>query len=359
MSAAIRYAKTVDPIHTDGRDIDIDVAELVGEAAGQQASGKAGEHIQSMAQPWRQILKPKRTDPTYYDRPMLNKPIWEWAIPTYYYVGGLTGASLVLGAAAQVIDGPANEELIAHCHLVGFAGAVVSGALLTYDLGRPERFLNMLRVFRPTSPMNMGAWILTGAGAMVTGAFLLRKRRGWLGTVGYVCGYAAGFFGAALATYTGVLISNTAIPLWQESRRVMPLLFGASAVTSVGSLFELLPENPKGRRITKAFGIAGEVAELTASALVEQQVSAVPRVARPLRRGWSGFLWKAALGCTAISLLAGTAPKQTRNRQLAAGLLGTIGSLLMRFAMERAGSVSASDPRASFHLQRAETSVSV
>jgi formate-dependent nitrite reductase membrane component NrfD len=168
-----------------------------------------------------------------------------------------------------------------------------------------------------------------------------------------VCGYAAGFFGAALATYTGVLISNTAIPLWQESRRVMPLLFGASAVTSVGSLFELLPENPTGHRITKAFGIAGEVAELTASVLVEQQASAVPRVARPLRRGWSGFLWKAALGCTAISLLAGTAPKQTRNRQLAAGILGSVGSLLMRFAMERAGTVSASDPRASFHLQRA------
>ena len=96
------YENSVEPVYTDGRDIDSALAELTGEAANQRSYGSPDQHIQSIAQTWEQIPQVDHNDPTYYERPMLKEPVWEWAIPTYYYVGGLTGASLALGAAAQL-----------------------------------------------------------------------------------------------------------------------------------------------------------------------------------------------------------------------------------------------------------------
>ncbi len=302
---------------------------------------------------WEKLPSPQAGDPTYYDRPLLNEPVWEWDIPAYYYVGGLTGASLVLGAAAQIGNSNDRAALVRRCHWIGLLGCTMSGGLLIHDLGRPERFLNMLRVFRPTSPMNMGAWVLTGAAVTATGAVLLRGRRGLLERIGRVCGYAAGIFGAALATYTGVLVSNSAIPLWQESRRVLPIVFGSSAMASVGCAFEMFVESAQERRITRAFGTIGQVAELAAGIVMEKQVSAVPRVGRPLQRGLSGVMWRGASVLTASSAALAMLPNRSRKKRIAAGVLGTLGSLLMRFAVQHAGVVSSRDARASFHHQRA------
>jgi hypothetical protein len=351
MSVA-RYRHSVDPVYTDGRDIDLDVGELTGEAANQKSSGSSDKHIQKLAQTWKRLPEPQTSDPAYYDRPMLQESIWGWAIPTYYYVGGLTGASLALGAAVMLRRDPELETLVNRCHLMGFIGATISGGLLVYDLGRPERFLNMLRVFRPTSPMNMGAWILTGAAATATGAVLFRRRSGFLRRLGTACGFAAGLFGLGLATYTGVLVANTAVPLWQQSRKVLPALFGASAVASVGCTFDIFWENEKQRRITNLFGNVGRVAELASEIAMERQASVVPRVGRPLKHGLSGLMWRSSELLMAASLLVSVLPGQTRSKRVAAGVLGTLGSLLLRFTVERAGDASARDARASFHQQR-------
>src|SRR5579884_3149461 len=162
---AVRYKDSVEPVRTDGRDIDRNIAELLGEGAQQKSSGAQEEHIAEMATEWQRLPEPARNDPTYYDRPLLNESVWHWAIPTYYYVGGVTGASLALGAAVQLLHGRDLRVLVRQCRWIGFGGACVSGVLLIADLGRPMRFLNMLRVFRPTSPMNVGAWILSKVGA--------------------------------------------------------------------------------------------------------------------------------------------------------------------------------------------------
>lgn len=350
--STVRYRKSVDPVYTDGRDIDMDVAELSGEAANQESSGSSGKHVQQLAQTWRQLPEPNRGDPTYYDRPLLNEPVWKWPIPTYYYVGGLAGASLVLAAAVQLKASRKLRRLVERCYAIGFTCCCVSGALLTYDLGRPARFFNMLRVFRPTSPMNLGAWILSGAGGTSMLVLMLRGREGLLRSVGECAGYLSGALGMGLATYTGVLVSNTAVPVWQDSRRVLPVLFGASAMTSVGSLFEMFVENSHERRVTKIFGTVGQVAEITAGVIMEKQASVVPRVGRPLKRGISGAMWRAAAALTATSLVVGLLPKGSRGKRIAAGVFGTLGSLLMRFAVERAGVSSARDARASFHQQR-------
>lgn len=286
-------------------------------------------------------------DPAYYDRPLLKEPVWEWVIPVYYFVGGLTGAALALGAAVQALRSKNAEDLVRRCHWIGFAGAGLSSGLLVYDLGRPARFFNMLRVFRPTSPMNVGAWILSGVGGASGMTLLLRGR-----PAGEAFGFASGIFGLGLATYTGVLVANSAIPLWQESRRVLPILFGASAMAAAGCAFEILPATAAERRITRTFGIVGQLAELAASKLMEKQAAVVPRVGLPLKQGLSGAMWKAAALCTAASIGLRVLPNPSKKKRVAVGVLGALGSLLMRFAVAHGGTVSSRDARASFHQQR-------
>jgi formate-dependent nitrite reductase membrane component NrfD len=292
-------------------------------------------------------------DLTYYDRPLLKEPVWSWDIPLYYYIGGAAGASLAMGAAAQWDRSGELDNLIRRCHWTGIIGSTLGGLLLIHDLGRPERFLHMLRVFRPTSPMNMGVWILSGAAPTAICAGLLIRRRGMLGTIGEGFGFASGFFGTALATYTGVLLGTTVVPLWQHSRRILPVLFGASAMASCGSIFDILLESPVEHRITSAFGTAGRVAELAASLALERQVARVPGVVRPLKSGFSGLLWKTAAVLTASSLIVSLLPGRSRKKRIAAGILGTAGSLAMRFAIHRAGIASSRDPRAVTISQRA------
>lgn len=349
----VRYKNSSDPVATDGRDISTAVAELDAEASTQEAKGSPDRHIEEKAATWQRLPDPERADPTYYGRPMLNESVWSWAIPAYYVAGGLAGSALVLAAAAQLRKSRARERLIRRCHWIALVGAGVSAGLLIYDLGRPSRFLNMLRVFRPTSPMNIGAWILTGAGGYTSAALLLRTRRGVLGALGEAFGYVAGVFGLGLSTYTGVLVANTAVPVWQESRRMLPVLFGASAMSSLGSVFALCVEDPQERALAKAFGVAGQAVELAAGVAMEKQASSVPRVGRPFHRGLSGFLWRSAQVFTAAGLAASLLPNFRGNRRILAGALTGLGSLLTRFAVERAGTASARDARASFHLQRA------
>jgi formate-dependent nitrite reductase membrane component NrfD len=347
-----RYKKSTIPVTTDGRDIDTSMGVLAGEAA-QQIATPADEHLLEAVQAPPELPMTRPGDPTYYEVPMLKSPVWEWVVPAYYYAGGAAGASLAIGAAAQFDRTGRLDNLVRRCHLTGIIGSAVSGCFLVWDLGRPSRFLNMMRVFRPTSPMNMGVWILSCAAPTAFAAGLLTRRRGWLGGIGEGFGYASGVFGAALATYTGVLVANSAVPVWQASRHVLPILFGASAIASAGSLFDLAFEDPKARRICYTFGTIGRVAELAAGFVMEKQVSAVPAVGKPLHRGASGMMWKMATALTAGSLIAGLLPGVSRRRRIAAGVMGTLGSIMLRNAVHYAGVASSRDPRASFAQQHA------
>lgn len=308
-----------------------------------------------MSSPAQQLTPPQLTnrDVTYFETPLLHEPVWKWMIAGYYYVGGLTGASLVLSAAAQLDEANASKTLMRRCTWIGVSGTFASALLLIYDLGRPERFLNMLRVFRPTSPMNVGAWILQGASASAMGTLLFRGRGGFAGKFGNFCGYVGGLFGAALATYTGVLVGNTAVPVWQESRRMLPVLFAGGAMASVGSAFNLLAANQEEARVANRFGTLGQIVDLSAGLAMECRASQVEQVGQPFRGGISGILWRAATVLTAASLLINLLPGRSKKKRVAAGVLGTLGAIAMRFSIEQMGKTSARDPRASFQLQRA------
>ena len=289
---------------------------------------------------------------TYHELPVLKEPVWKGWIPTYFFVGGVAGASAALGAAADLVElrssrASAPSPLVRSARTLAAVGCVASAGLLIADLGRPARFLNMLRVFRPTSPMNVGTWILTAFGGASTAAAVLRSP---------VAGVTAGVLGLPLATYTAVLLSNTAVPVWNGARRTMPWLFAASAASSAASLLELLPARAAEEAAVRRLAIGGKLAELVGAELLTHEVAQRGRgpESEPLHRGRSGALWRAAKVATAASLVCELLPwRRSRAGAIAAGVSGSLGAALLRLALLAAGRASARDPRATFEPQRA------
>jgi formate-dependent nitrite reductase membrane component NrfD len=234
----------------------------------------------------------------------------------------------------QALHG-SSSNLVRRSRLLGAIGLSIGTSLLIYDLGRPERFMNMLRVFRPTSPMNVGSWLL-GATGSLAGLSLVSTNR-----TADIAGIGAGLLGIPLSGYTGVLIANTAIPVWREASRGFPILFVASGMASAGALFHLMELAERDESIARRFAIAGQAAELVATFAVQRELSRVEQVSRPLTQGNSGFLWKAARALGAASLVLSLFAKRSRPVRTAAGICGTAAALSLRFAVLQAGRNSA------------------
>lgn len=328
----------------DGRNIDPELGSLEGEGSQQR--------VTQVRHPLAVAPSGRSQPHSYYGLPVLKAPVWIDSIPLYFYVGGVAGAASMLGAAADVFAGARFVRLTRSCHLLAAAGEAVGGVLLIVDLGRPERFLNMLRTFRVSSPMSMGSWILTTSGAMNTVAMLLANRRDALGVVGRLASASGGPLGAALSGYTAVLLNNTANPIWSHTHTTLPLLFMSSSVASAGAILEHLPLDERSRRVARVYEVAGAAASLVASVAVEREAARAASVVRPLREGASGALWMASRVCTA----AGVAMSLLSRRRTWVGAAGstliTAGALAMRFAIFKAGQASARDPHATFRPQR-------
>jgi hypothetical protein len=280
----------------------------------------------------------------YYGRPIVRPPVWKEEIAWYLFTGGLAGGSSALGLAARVSG---NRRLARSATLTAAAAVTASPILLIKDLGRPERFLNMMRVVKPSSPMNVGTWILTAAGT-AAGTAAACEVTGVLPRVRGLAQGVAGLLGPALATYTGVLVADTAVPVWHEARRELPLVFASGAAASAGAAAVMLtPADAAGpaRRLMLA-GAAGELAATTA---MERRLG---DLGEPYHQGKAGAFARAAKAATAAGALLGALGGRGRvTGRLAAGLvLG--GSVAERFAVFRAGFQSAEDPRYVIMSQR-------
>lgn len=291
--------------------------------------------------------------PTYYDQPAIKEPVWIWSVPAYLFVGGAAAGAAVLGAVAQLADRRGLDRLVRRSRDVAMGGTVLSTAFLIHDLGRPARFLNMLRVFRPSSAMSMGSWTLAAIGT-ASGAASVLPRLG-LPRLGDAAGLGAGVLGPPLGTYTAVLLSDTAVPVWSATRRQTPALFAASGLVSAAAALDLFEQSGREEAVTRRLGIVAKVADLAAGEATERAADEVERVGRPLHEGASGAMWKLAKGATAASLAASLLPVPPRWRHVrrrAAAVLGLTGSVSLRFALFHAGLASARDPRATFEQQR-------
>jgi Polysulphide reductase, NrfD len=296
-------------------------------------------------------IPPAATAPVaYYGQPIVKPPVWTWQIGLYFFVGGTAGMSGVLALAGLLTGQPL--AFVRTALAVAFAGALVSPALLIADLGRPARFLNMLRVFKWRSAMSMGVWTLVAFSGFATAALLLMAARPLLTPAGvpstawrvvlFLAAAGTAAFGALLATYTGVLLGATAVPVWSSHHRLLPFHFGAVALGSASAILELL-----GFQTAALQGIGLTVAsiETAVGAWLETRGGAE---ARSLTHGESGLLMRMAGLCTGPATLVLRALVWTP----AAAVCFLLGAVLSRYGWLHAGRASARDPEETLAAQR-------
>ncbi|MGE2689053.1 NrfD/PsrC family molybdoenzyme membrane anchor subunit [Mycolicibacterium pulveris] len=293
-----------------------------------------------------QLAVPRAEFRSYYGKQILKTPVWDWRIAAYLFAGGLSGGSALLGAGADLTDRPGLRKV---SRISALTSVLASLYFLISDLGRPERFHHMLRVAKPSSPMSVGTWILSaygpGAGvAAVAEVMPKRLRRTWLGRLVARLARPAGLWAAAtapaVASYTSVLLSQTAVPAWREAHPHLPFVFAGSAAASGGGLGMLLaPGDETGPARRMAF--VGAALELTASQVMKQRMGIAAEAyasGKPQRlRQLSEAL---TVGGAVGALIGGR-----RAVTAASGAALLVGSALQRFAVFEAGVESTRDPK--------------
>ena len=281
------------------------------------------------------------TRDSYYGRPILKAPVWTWEIPVYFFFGGMAGAAAPFAVVSELRG---DEALARRAWLVALAGIAASPPLLIADLGRPERFHHMLRMLKPTSPMNIGSWIL-GATSSAIALANARGLFGWFPRLGRAAG-ASAVLGPALATYTAVLLADTAIPAWHEARRELPFVFVSGGAMSAGSAVALVGGGAPARR----FALVGAAGELASTTLMERRLGPL---GEPYREGAAGHAARAAKALTATGGLIMALRGRRRAGAAAGGALMLAGALATRWAIYKAGFQSAADPKYVVEPQRA------
>lgn len=290
----------------------------------------------------------------YYGNPLLKPPVWTWQVPLYFFAGGVAGASAGIAFAGNVLG--RDAALARAAWWVALLGAVVSGPLLIWDLGRPSRFLNMLRVFKIQSPMSVGAWTLalfsSAAGLTVVCQEILFRGYSleiiialfWIGQC------LAVVSGLVLLSYTSVLLGVTAIPVWSENRRLLPVHFVASALGASAGILEIAGFITQA---TNRMSLVASAVETCVGIFIEWRGRAVDK---PLRQGATGWALRFA------GILAGPLPLVLRiflaespAARLAASVSFVVGALISRYAWIAAGRASSRDSSVLFALQRPGT----
>lgn len=301
-------------------------------------------------------MVPEAEFTSYYGRPVVKPAPWEHDIAAYLFSGGLAAGSSLLAAGADLNHLPAlrRSGRLAALGALGF-----SMAALVHDLGKPSRFLNMLRTVKLTSPMSVGTWLLSiygpfaGVAAVseALGMVPREKVRGPLGLLrgaGRPAGLLAGVTAPPVAAYTAVLLSDTATPSWHDAYKELPFVFVSSALAASGGLAMVtVPVGQAGP--ARRMAVGGAVVELLAEQQMERSMGLS---AEPLHRGRAGTLMKAAKVLTAAGAAGTLLGGRSRVLSALSGAALMAGSACTRFGVFEAGMASAKDPKYTVVPQR-------
>ena len=290
--------------------------------------------------------------PTYYGRPQLKPaPFNKELVGGYVFLAGLSGGAQLLSTLLDLTRGAAAKAVVQRGRLLALLAPTIGSALLVADLHTPKRFYNMLRVFKTTSPMSIGTWILmafSGFSGITAAAGMLAGRFRWLLGTARVAQVPAAAAGAGLGTYTASLFSATSTPLWAAAPRALAVRFAASSIASGAAALSLCSPRRDVRRDLDAICVGALAVELAATlaADVEYKRTGVDRAFHSSDGqletvGGVDIGTILPLGLLAVALLTGS-----RSRGLSAtascAVLG--GSLMMRIGMIGSGQVSANRP---------------
>ena len=275
---------------------------------------------------------------TYYGRPALKPSHYGWLVVAYLVTGGLAGSAAILGALGG--DRPAGRS----ARVIAFAAVAVAPLPLVRDLHVPRRWYNMLRIARPTSPMSLGSWTLAASGgiaALQVLADLVGAR-----SIRRLLAVPAAALGAVLSVYTGTLLAAAATPLWSSVPRLLPVLFGSSAMSTAAAAVELASGADLAELAIAATAAEAVALEATAVAWRDAGVAGVvdePRIAAAHRA--ARLLAAASIALNVIAL-------PTRSKGLRdAGAIAAIGSAIaMRALLVFGGQRSALRPEDYFGM---------
>jgi hypothetical protein len=301
-------------------------------------------------------MVPEAAFTSYYGRPVVKPSPWKADIPIYMTFGGMAAGSSLLAEGADLTGRPALRRT---GRLAALVGLTASMGTLVHDLGRPGRFLNMLRTAKLTSPMSVGTWILStygpiaGVAAIAEVVDMLPARRlprllRLVSAAGRPAGLLAALTAPPVAAYTAVLLSDTATPSWHEAHRELPFVFVGSAAAAAGGV-GMLAAPPAQAGPARRMAIGGALLELAAERRME---SSMGITAEPLHRDRAGRLMRASRALTVAGALGSVLGGRSR---LAAGVSGAAlaaGSVCTRFGVFEAGQQSARDPKYTVVPQR-------
>lgn len=302
--------------------------------------------------------------PSYYDIPLLKRPVWSPEIAYYFFLGGLSGGSYMLARVAERLGGKQYQALTRAGTAVATAALLPCPALLIIDLGDPKRFHHMLRVFKPRSPMSLGSWVLTA----YSGILFLTAAREWFGhprsrlaRFGFAVLDMAGLpLGLFFSGYTGVLLSATSTPVWCRNPWLGPLFCSSgisNAVSAISFLLELR-RDPSVAASLKALEKIEPAAHLAEVVAFTGYLASAGTLARPLTKGkWAPWFWGAAAGLAASEVLRHLPNGKPTRRvsRIAAAVLGVASGFALKWAMHHAGRDSAGDPEADRQISRPRT----
>jgi formate-dependent nitrite reductase membrane component NrfD len=283
---------------------------------------------------------------SYYGRAVIKEPVWTPEIPIYFFTGGMAGASAGLAFVARLTG---RRKLARVATGNAFAGVAVSPVLLISDLGKPARFLNMLRVFKVTSPMSVGSWLISVEGGLLA-LTASHEFLGWFPKrLARVVEAIAAALGMPLATYTAALIANTSVPVWHEGRKELPFAFAGGSAMAAGAAAAMLApsESSPARRLA----IIGAMTEAIS---MEVSKKSMGKVSEPYATGPAGKLQRATMACAGggAALLVYAEARRSRHAGLAGSALTLAGSMLGRWMVFRAGFQSAAAPQYTVAPQR-------
>ena len=294
---------------------------------------------------------------TYYDQPQLKKSHWGVRVALYIFIAGLSGGAQLIATAADLAGGQQDRGTVRRGRHIALLAVVFGPPLLIWDLHSPDRFYNMLRIFRRTSPMSIGTYVLSSF-SLFSLATAMAQLFGWT-KVARITQLPAAVAGAGMTTYTAALLVATSTPLWAAAPRALAIQFAASSIGAGAAALRIagcIDGDDAAAAALEGLALAAAAIELSAAITAEHRYEAAGIAhSTALHRPWGAVHQLGAIGLGAavpVALYAGTfASRRPRPRlMLGAALAVLAGSFLLRLSVIGAGNDSAHRPRQSLRF---------
>jgi len=285
----------------------------------------------------------------YYGIPLLKKPKWRWQIALYFFFEGISAGCSLLASIAQLFGAKRNRDLARAGHYTAFLTLLPCPPLLIADLGQPSRFHHMMRVFKPSSPMNLGAWTLLAYSipATFSAARTLITDGSEKSTVAAlapekVLSVAGIPLALIMTSYPGVLLSTTSTPVWSRSRFLGALMACSSINTAVAACslhLEIHGGSTASKRLLERLGTVTSICE---AGMLATYVATAGEAARPLTKGrYRRHFW---IGAVAAGMIAPIVLRSNRRLvKTTRSVLTLLGGLALKWSLTHAGRESAVD----------------